>query len=237
MVASSGTRGRPAPAGKRGSKPRWNRLDTDERRGQILDAARRLFTQRPYSSVSTADIADAAGVTRGLVHHYFGGKREVYLAVVRQLVRLPELPIGDGDGDEAVAAGGSKRRRRTPPVWEASVDGWLDLIEANAELWLIAISAGENGRDEELQAILDEARELTATRVLEALGLDRGIQPPELRAVVRGYGGMAEEISREWLDRKRLTREQARVLLAGALPLMVEQLMPLILAAREAETA
>lgn len=235
MVAG-GKQARAGRTGRKTARPRWHRLDTDERRGQILAAARRQFSQRPYSSVSTADIAEAAGVTRGLVHHYFGGKRDLYLSVLRELVRLPNLPIAEGEDVEG--RGGGTRVRR---VWEASVDGWLELIERNAEMWFVAIGAGENGRDSELQAILDEARELTATRVLEALGLDQAGQPPELRALVRGYGGMAEEISREWLVRGRLTREQARVLLTGSLPLMIEELMPHVVAARgsapEAEPA
>src|SRR3546814_19686289 len=84
----------------------------------------------------------------------------------------------------------------------------MDLIEANAELWLTIVGAGGTGRDPELDQILDEARELTALRVLQARGIDADTAPPELLAVVRGYGGMAAEITREWLDRGRLTREQ-----------------------------
>jgi hypothetical protein len=42
------------------------------------------------------------------------------------------------------------------------------------------------------------------------------------------------EITREWLQRGRLSKEQARVLLVGALPLMVEQLLPNVIATRSA---
>ncbi|HEV3225910.1 MAG TPA: helix-turn-helix domain-containing protein [Acidimicrobiales bacterium] len=47
--------------------PRWNRLERDARRAQILAAARTLFSKRRYSAVSTQDIADEAGVARGLL--------------------------------------------------------------------------------------------------------------------------------------------------------------------------
>src|SRR3546814_11572051 len=89
-------------------------------------------------------------------------------------------------------------------------------------LWLTIVGAGGTGRDPELDQILDEARELTALRVLQARGIDADTAPPELLAVVRGYGGMAEEITREWLDRGRLTREQARVLLLRSLPVLLD---------------
>ena len=44
---------------------------TDPRRGNAL------FAERGYDEVSVEDIASSAGVTRGLVHHYFGGRKEV----------------------------------------------------------------------------------------------------------------------------------------------------------------
>jgi Bacterial regulatory proteins, tetR family len=50
--------------------PKYSRLDPGQRREQILDAAGALFAQRAYDDVSIEDIAGAAGVTRGLVHHY-----------------------------------------------------------------------------------------------------------------------------------------------------------------------
>lgn len=191
------------------------RLDSDERRASIFSAACRLFTSRPYSEVSMGDVAEAAGVARGLLHHYFGSKRDLYLEVVRALSRLPSLPV-PGDADATAA------------TWEAGVDLWLGAIEANRELWLTAIGAGATGRDPDVESILDEARELVAGRVLQALGLDAGPVPDELRALVRGYGGLAEEVTREWLERGRLTREQARVVLVTTMPLLVEQVLPLL---------
>src|SRR5947209_20620808 len=73
--------------------PRWQRLDHDERRRQILLVARRLFSERNYDAVSTSEIAREAGVARGLLHHYFGTKRELYLEVVRNLMRMPSNPV------------------------------------------------------------------------------------------------------------------------------------------------
>ena len=47
------------------SAPRWQRLEHDERRQQILACARKLFSERNYAAVSTSDIAREAGVARG----------------------------------------------------------------------------------------------------------------------------------------------------------------------------
>lgn len=212
------------PTAERESK-RWHRLDSDERRAQILAAARRLFSERPYGEVSTIEIAAEAGVTRGLVHHYFGTKRSLYLEVVEELVGAPVLPLIEALSGGIVEAG-------SVPGWEPSVDAWMELIESNHQAWLLAISAGETGQDRAMHEILDNARERTASQVIAVLGLD---DSPEVRALVRAFGGFAEEITREWLSRGRLSREQARLLLVGSLPLMVERLLPHVLTARPAK--
>ena len=194
--------------------PRWNRLEHDERRSQILAAAAKLFSERHYASVSTKDIADAAGVARGLLHHYFGSKRDLYLEVAREMLRVPTLPL-------LVDADGSREE-----IWASSVDGWLDLMEANRETWLTATRAGETGDDPQLREILDEASEIVVERVLEALGLAGDDAPPALRAVVRSFGGLAQEATREWLERGRLNRAQVRILLVGIMPLIARELLP-----------
>jgi AcrR family transcriptional regulator len=183
--------------------PRWQRLEHDERRSQILQCARRLFSERNYAAVSTSEIAREAGVARGLLHHYFGTKRELYLEVVRSVVRMPSNPVplqNPGRGIELVIG--------------ESVDRWLEMVERNRGTWLAAIGARGLGRDPEVEAILDDARDQAADRLIEALQTYEAAQAPiELRAVIRAYSGFAEAASVEWLERGRLTREQVYALL------------------------
>src|SRR5438270_872370 len=183
--------------------PRWQRLEYDERRAQILACARRLFSERNYTAVSTAEIAREAGVARGLLHHYFGTKRELFLEVVRTLVRMPSNPVplqSPGRGIEIVIA--------------ESVDRWMQMLERNRGMWLAAIGGGGLGRDPEVEAILDHAREQAADRLIEALQYYQASEaPPELRAVIRAYSGFAEAASVEWLERGRLSREQTKAVL------------------------
>ena len=78
--------------------PKYSRLDPAQRRDQILDAANALFAERGYEEVSVEDIARSAGVTRGLVHHYFGGRKDVYIALLERLGAAREeqlrAPVG-----------------------------------------------------------------------------------------------------------------------------------------------
>jgi AcrR family transcriptional regulator len=51
-------------------------------RGRILAAASRLFAERDHGGASFRDIAAAAEVSIGTVHHYFGGKDALHRACI-----------------------------------------------------------------------------------------------------------------------------------------------------------
>lgn len=61
-------------AGKQGERTR-RRLSTEERREQLLSVGARLFSESPYDEVWIEQVAEIAGVSRGLLYHYFPTKR------------------------------------------------------------------------------------------------------------------------------------------------------------------
>jgi AcrR family transcriptional regulator len=182
--------------------PRRRRLEPDQRRAQILACARRLFGERHYEAVSTTELARESGVARGLINHYFGTKRELYLEVVRDLMFVPEYAV------ERLARGGLEERVA------ASMDRFLSVIERNSAMWLATIGTGGYGRDPDVERIMQEADEIAADRMLETVGL-QGITAgrEELRAMIRAFSGMAKAATREWLVNKTLTRDQVHTLL------------------------
>ena len=54
------------------------RMDPDERRQLILDAARRAFATQSYEEVSLSTIAREAKASEALVHKYFSTKGRLY---------------------------------------------------------------------------------------------------------------------------------------------------------------
>lgn len=48
----------------------------------IVAAARELYAERSPAEVTMREIADTAGVNRGLLHHYFGAKEDLLAAIV-----------------------------------------------------------------------------------------------------------------------------------------------------------
>lgn len=202
---------------------RARRLEPDQRREQILDRAVELFGERPYSAVSTTELAEAAGVTRGLLHHYFGTKRGLYLAVVRRMVLLPDL-------SGAVVAKGPMRARV-----ERSVDWFLDTVERHGRTFVAVTGAEGVGDDPEIEGILAHADDVAARRVLELLGVgapetddaaDADGMDARKRAMIRAYGGLVKGAVREWVRKDALTRDEVRLLLVHALLAIVVQVLP-----------
>src|SRR5256885_4812542 len=79
------------------------RLDLDARREQLMRVGLELFSTNSYDAVSIDEIAARAGISKGLLYHYFPSKREFYVAGVRaaaaQLREVvepdPELPAAE----------------------------------------------------------------------------------------------------------------------------------------------
>jgi AcrR family transcriptional regulator len=197
--------------------PRGRRLEPDARREQILSCAVRLFGERPYAEVSTTDIATAAGVARGLINHYFGTKKGLYIESVRVLVTIPSVAVEQlPQGDLATRV-------------DASVAWFLDVVSRHSRSWLAAVDGGGVGRDLEIERVLAEADEIAADSILVAVGLDQETRHRgELRAMTRAYCGLAKATAREWLERGSLDREQAHRMLATTLITLVEKVFPAV---------
>lgn len=55
----------------------------EERRNEILQAALELFVQKGYSGTKISDIARKAGMSTGLMFHYFESKEQLYIELVK----------------------------------------------------------------------------------------------------------------------------------------------------------
>ena len=208
----------PLPAGSLAAGARRQRLAPDARRGQIFSCAQRLFAEKSYEDVSATDIAAAAGVARGLVNHYFGTKRELYLAVVRLNATVPEVMLA------SLPEGSLEHRIDVATGW------FLDALEHTGGTWLASGSAGM-GRDPDLERILVDAENESVDRLIGAFGLGaHQEQREQIRAMFRVYAQLARSGGREWLLRKTLSKAQVHALLATTLLAIVRDAVPAITA-------
>jgi hypothetical protein len=101
-------------------------------------------------------------------------------------------------------------------------------------MWLAALGAAGLRRDPEDEQILDDAREQAAARIVAPiLARDPDAPAALLQALVRAYSGLAEDATREWLQRRRLTRAQVHVFLTDTLLTIVTDVAPKVGAARK----
>src|ERR1700728_2597393 len=75
------------------------RAETERR---VLDAAMTLIASHGSQSVTLAEVGEAAGYSRGIVHHHFGS-RERLLAAVMEDARRFAVPPYEGDGLDQIA--------------------------------------------------------------------------------------------------------------------------------------
>ena len=59
----------------------------DERRAQLVDAAREVFGKKGYHEATVDDVTRAAGVAKGTFYLYFDEKREIYHELVRTFLQ------------------------------------------------------------------------------------------------------------------------------------------------------
>lgn len=187
------------------------RLQVDERRAQLLELGLRLFAERSYDEVSIDDIARAAGISKGLLYHYFPTKRDLYLAGLRATA---------ADLIERTTAAASPE---LPPLdrMRAGLDAYLDHVSRQARPF-VALMRGGIGSDPEVVGVIEGVRATYVERFLDnaegtpLAGLALANRPL-LRIAVRGWIGFVEAASLEWLSRKDVERTTLRDLLVDAL--------------------
>jgi AcrR family transcriptional regulator len=101
---------------------------------QALEAAaRRLWGERGYAEVSTPEIAEAAGVTRGAMYHQFPDKTALFVAVL-EAVESEVI-------DRLLAAVGAAQPKAPADALHAAADAWLAIASEPEVRQLVLLDA------------------------------------------------------------------------------------------------
>jgi AcrR family transcriptional regulator len=172
-----------------------------ERRLELLSAALEVFGDRDYEEVSVDEVAEAAGVSHGLVFQYFGSKRGLYVACLEPLIegfRSRVEPDPDLPPDERLRSG---LTNFADAISEHPV-GYRNLMTR-----AIAFS--------EVREALERARWWRVTRLAEAMELDP--EKPAVRVGLRAWTSYVEAAMLTWLEEGAPERDEMVEMLVRAL--------------------
>jgi AcrR family transcriptional regulator len=164
----------PRPADKR------IRLDPAARRAQLIALGVEMLATRTLDELSVEDIAAKAGISRGLLFHYFASKREFHLEVAR-----------------AAAAALIARTAPDPslPPLEAlrgALGAFIDYVEENPDNYKSLVRGAAAG-DTDMRAIFDDTRSTMAGRIISVLADLGPPLGPRAELAVHGWVAFAEE--------------------------------------------
>jgi AcrR family transcriptional regulator len=160
--------------------PVRRRLSADERRRQLVAIGLAKIVETPIQDLSMDDIAAEAGISRGLLFHYFPTKTDFYLACIaaagRRMLRTT-APDEDLPGEQQV---------------EMTTRLMVEQIERRRDFYL-ALVHGHGVADPRVSEVMDSVRQGSTDRVVAALGV-----PAHQHDVVRAWWAYTEDRALTW---------------------------------------
>jgi AcrR family transcriptional regulator len=184
------------------------RLSVDHRRELLLRTGLQVLGAHE-GNPPVDEIARAAGVSKGLLYHYFPDKEDFLVEVVREAAK------------EITAATATTPTSSVPEQIAQAVDGFLDYAQAHSAG--LRVIFGHKYRSPQVLQVVREQRAARVDRVVEQVA---GARPgcadvirasAALRTSLDGALSFMETATLRWLEDGVLTRPAMRTLLMGAL--------------------
>jgi len=162
------------------SDPVRRRLSADDRRRQLVGIGLAMLIETPIQDLSLDQVAVEAGISRGLLFHYFPTKTDFYLA--------------------CISAAGRRILRNTAPDTSAPgpiqvrtmVTAMIEQIDRRRSFYLTLVH-GSGVADPRVSEVYDSVRSVSTDRVLDALAL-----VPEAHPVVHAWWAYLEDRALSW---------------------------------------
>lgn len=159
------------------------RLGAEARRDQLVRAGVELLFQQPFDQITAEHVAQAAGVSKGLVFHYFPSTRDLHAALLR--AATDDL-VASLDVDPSASP--QERLRLGVAAFIAYIERAPDNYQAMAR---------GSGSDPGLNEVVDDTRDAVVELVQGVLGAPE--LPPGLAIALRGWIALVEECALRWL--------------------------------------
>ncbi|MGH8860309.1 MAG: TetR/AcrR family transcriptional regulator, partial [Jatrophihabitantaceae bacterium] len=186
------------------------RLSPDARRAQLIALGVEMLATRTLDELSVEEIAQNAGISRGLLFHYFASKQDFHVEVAR--AAAGEL-IARTEPDASL-----------PPLdaLRGGLAAFMDYVSENPDNYKSLVRGAASG-DADMRAIFDRTRSTMAGRIVSVLG-DLGLPlGPRAELAVHGWVAFVEECVIRAIDTGAIATDRDGLLemLAKALPAVV----------------
>jgi len=181
------------------------RLNPGARREQLLDLGVRMLATRTLDELSVDVLAEEAGISRGLLFHYFKNKQDFHRAVVQRAA------------EELLARTKPDMSQDPTSRLQLSLASYVDYVLANHRAY-IALVRGAAGGDKALLEIFERTRGVMTARITDNLDVFGVQDSPTVRLMARGWSALVEEAVLGWVADPRLSREELLRVLTATLP-------------------
>ncbi len=162
------------------------RMSREQRRAQLIDLGVQAVTASSFDEVSVEQVADAAGISRGLLFHYFPTRRDFLVAIAEAgAQQLLDVTAPDPDLDPLAQL-------------RVGMAAYVDYIVDRRDAY-ISLVRGAAGGDPAMLEVVRRTRAQIVGRMLAGLGLDPQATPPTLRIALHGWLGFVEEAAIAWM--------------------------------------
>ncbi|GAA4875564.1 TetR/AcrR family transcriptional regulator [Kitasatospora terrestris] len=172
------------------------RLSADQRRRQILESARELVHSDGLDTLSVESAARSAGVSPGLLFHYFGSQRGFRAAVVRLVA---DEVLGQVSPDPTLS--GSAQLR-------GGIETFISFVGRHPSLYLAVVRHVDRGGTGTMATLHRDVRARFAEWILAALTGAGTPRTPAVVATVHGWLAYVEELLVGWLDGAEVPADQ-----------------------------
>lgn len=189
------------------------RLEPDARRAHLLAVGTAVFGSKAYDEVQIDQIAQQAGVSRGLLYHYFPNKRAFFAAIV-QLGYDEILEVTRPDPALPPAA-----------QLQTGLQAYLDYVQGHPHMYR-AIFRGAASSEASVQQVVNRNLDEQAQRILRGMGLSRA-ESPLVHLTVRAWMAFLIRAVLDWLDQgAQADRRELIAMCLGALAGAIEAVQP-----------
>jgi AcrR family transcriptional regulator len=167
------------------------RLPRDERRAQLLGAARDVFVAQGYHAAAMDDIAERAGVSKPVLYQHFPGKLDLYLALLDQAADDLIVAV------QAALSSTDENRERAAATTEA----YFRFVHDEGGTFRLVFES-DLTNEPAVRERVDRVTHRCAEAISELIAEDAGLSRAESMLLAVSLVGLQQQAARYWLDQE-----------------------------------